>query len=241
MANPITRQLAEIATHATVTIDRFVRINAFIVGTWHLQVITAEFTYAVHGRKARVIAAGVAWRLKLCSARCAEFIFNPQTRMTSFVTGDLPEVAAEPAQVLEHVQAVVAAYIARNLEFGSARLAKLVKDTETRVADPIAREPVFDAACDTGPAGTKNWVIKFAMQGSTEATRGGLRSIGRTAWLAILSAARKAAVFLPVARAAPAHLLHVPGVRRVNFAIGRPFRCACFRTVAAHLAGGTAR
>ena len=240
MANSITWQLAEIATHPTVTIDGFVRITAVVVGAWHLQVIAARFTYAVYGRKARVAAAVVACRLIFFSALCAEFILNAQIPVTTFVTGDLAEVAAESAEVLQNVQAWIAACIARNLEFGSAGLAELMEDTETRVADPIARKPVFDAACDTGSTGSKNRVIKFAMQGSTEATRSGLSSIGWTAWRAILGAAWKAAVRLLVARAASAHLLHVPGIRRVNSAVSRPFRCTCFRTVAADLAGAAA-
>ena len=72
-----------------------------------------------------------------------------------------------------------------------------------------------------------------------EAARGGLSGIGRTARTTGLSTADDAAMRLLVAYACVAHLSHVPRIGRVDLAIGRPFRCPCFRTVAADLTGAT--
>jgi hypothetical protein len=74
-----------------------------------------------------------------------------------------------------------------------------------------------------------------------EAARGGLSGIRRTARTTGLSAADDTAMRLLVAYAGVAHLSHIPRIGRVDPAIWRPFRCPRFRTIAADLAGTTAR
>lgn len=88
------------------------------------------------------------------------------------------------------------------------------------------------------------WIIAdepIACLRIAEAARGGLSGIRRTARTTGLSAAGDAAMRLLVAYARVAHLSHIPRIGRVDPAIWRPFRCPCFRTVAADLAGATAR
>jgi hypothetical protein len=74
-----------------------------------------------------------------------------------------------------------------------------------------------------------------------EAARGGLSGIRRTARTTGLSTASDAAMRLLVANARVAHLSHIPRVRRVDLASRSPLYGPRFRTIAADLAGTTAR
>jgi hypothetical protein len=88
------------------------------------------------------------------------------------------------------------------------------------------------------------WIIAdepIACLRIAEAARGGLRCIRRTARTGGLSTASDAAMRLLVAHARVAHLSHIPRVRRVDLASRSPLYGLCFRTVAADLAGATAR
>ena len=92
--------------------------------------------------------------------------------------------------------------------------------------------------------GASPWIIAdepIACLRIAEAARGGLRGIRRTARTTGLSTASDAAMRLLVAHARVAHLSHIPRVGRVDLASRSPLYGPCFRTVAAHLTGATAR
>ena len=99
-------------------------------------------------------------------------------------------------------------------------------------------------ALDAVATGASPWIITdepIACLRIAEATRGGLSGIRRTARTTGLSAAGNAAMRLLVAYARVAHLSHVPRVRGVYLASRSPLYGPCFRAVAAHLTGTTAR
>jgi hypothetical protein len=92
--------------------------------------------------------------------------------------------------------------------------------------------------------GAPPWIVAdepIACLRIAEAARGGLRGIRRTARTTGLSTAGDAAMRLLVAHARVAHLSHVPRVRGVYLASRSPLYGPCFRAVAAHLTGTTAR
>lgn len=222
----------------TYTTGNFHRIEA-AVGAWRLAVVSTSFAHAVDQSRPGIAAVG-AWWLTLSSAHRAQAVLESQPAIASVVTGNLTDVAAVTTEALCHPEARFAPLVAWRLRIVAADVAQAIAEIESRVASPIARLLAFAAAGAAGPALVESPRVVFALEEVTHATRGCLGGIRRTARGTVLGAAGEAAMALPVARALVAHLSQHPIVRRVDLAVRRPFRCPCFRAVAAHLAGAAA-